>query len=86
MIGQPILHYPEGSNSEHHVAIEVWLPRDQVAHHVRSDHLLVNRVGLDVFKVEVEARRWSAKAFQRLDHAAGSGRRGDLGGREVAHR
>ena len=66
MIGQPVLDQSEGPDPEHHVAIELRLPGDQVAHHVGAHHLLVHGVGFDVLAVERDALLRGAQPLQRL--------------------
>ena len=40
------------ADTEHHIAIQLWFPRDEIAHHVDAHHLLMYGVSLDVLAVE----------------------------------
>ncbi len=83
MIGEPVLHRAERPDSEHHVAVELGFAGDQITDHVGAHHLLVHRVGLDVFEVERSAIFMRTKAFECLRHPAGPRRRRHLGGGEM---
>ena len=86
MGGKPVFDDVARPDTENDVVIELRLPRDQVADDVGAHHLFVNRVGHDVFAVERHARLGRAQPFQCLDQPARTGRRGDLGRREMADR
>ena len=66
------------ADAEYHVAVQLRFPRDEIAHHVDADHLLVHRVGLDVLAVERDAFRRCVQPLQRLDQPSGARRRRDL--------
>ncbi len=51
-----ILHEQEGADTEDHIGLGAGIRTDQVADDVGAQDLLMNRVGLDVFAVEVSAR------------------------------
>ena len=69
-VGQPVFDGGVGPNTEHHVTVQVRFARDEIAHHVVAYHLLVHRVGLDVFAVERDAFRRRVHPLQRLDQPA----------------
>ena len=52
-----VLQQFEGAYPEYHVGRQLRLLLNQAAHHVGADHLLVYRVGLDVFVVEPDTCR-----------------------------
>ncbi len=86
VIGQSFFHDFVGTDSENDVAVQCGLAADQITHHIGAHHLLVHRVGFDVFAVEPDAGLGSAHPLQGVDQPPRARRRGDLGGGEVADR
>ena len=86
MCRQPVLDQIACPDAEHHIALQMRFPCDHVTDHVGPNHLFVNGVGLDMFAVEADARFGRAHSLQRLHQPARTGRRGDLGRREMPYR
>ena len=84
MASEPPLEELDGLRPERDVPGTTRILFEHVTHHIVPQDEFVHGVGLDVLGVEQDARIVRAESFEGLDHPAGAGRGGDLGGREHA--
>lgn len=56
----------EGADPEYDIGFQFWFSRQEIADDLMAHDLFVDRVGFDVFAIEVDARLGCAELFEAL--------------------